>query len=359
MPQDQLISHLTTLGMGLFYLALSLSVSAFSIWFSLALWVQLPLGKILTLLLIALWIIFSLSVLGIYFTQLFVHRPISLLIYAVVAIIGLCWYFSLTPKQDRVWSPEVEKILTYEKQGPWITLNNVRNFTWHDDGSYDIHWEKRSFNLNEIKGVNLIASYWMGPQIAHTLVSFDFEHQQPIVFSLEIRKEKNESFSAIGGFFRQFELSLVAADEKDIIYTRSNIRKEKVYFFPVRIPKQEIRHLFLAYLDTADQLKQSPAWYNTLTSNCTTIIFDMAQAIHPNQLPKDYRILMSGYLPNYLYDSGALNRQWDIKTWYKHAYINPRTAHFSEQTDQSSEAFSLQIRAGLPTASRTNNMLKQ
>jgi hypothetical protein len=39
-------------------------------------------------------------------------------------------------------------------------------------------------------GVNVITSYWMGPQIAHTLVSFDFSDQKPLVFSIEIRKEK-------------------------------------------------------------------------------------------------------------------------------------------------------------------------
>lgn len=349
MVHNQFISSLSTFGIGLFYLILSLSVTAFSVWLSLALWIHLPLGKILSILLIILWVIFSLSVLGIYFTQFFVHRPISLIVYAIVATIGLCWYFNLAPKQDRIWSPEVEKLLTYQKYGQTVTLNNVRNFIWHDDSSYDIQWENRTFNLDDIQGVNLVASYWMGPQIAHTLVSFDFKNQKPIVFSLEIRKEKKESFSAIGGFFRQFELSLVAADEKDIIYTRSNIRKEKVYFFPVNIPKQQIQELFLEYLETADQLKKAPAWYNTLTSNCTTIIFDMAQAIHPDRLPKDYRILMSGYLPNYLYDNQVLNHQWTMQEWYTHAYINPRTMNFSQQKNQSSEAFSQQIRQGLPS----------
>ncbi len=82
-------------------------------------------------------------------------------------------------------------------------------------------------------GANIITSYWMGPKIAHTLSSaFDFAHSAPLTFSIEIRKEKNEDFSAIGGFFCKFEVSLIAADEKDIIYTRSNIRGEQVYFFP-------------------------------------------------------------------------------------------------------------------------------
>ena len=100
-----------------------------------------------------------------------------------------------------------------------ITLHNVRNFNWHPDGTYDVRWETRTFDLNQLNGINIITSYWMGPQIAHTLVSFEFKNQQPLVFSIEIRKEKTEEFSAIGGFFRKYELSLIASDEK-ILSTR-------------------------------------------------------------------------------------------------------------------------------------------
>lgn len=94
----------------------------------------------------------------------------------------------------------------------------------------------RTFDLNQLNGITLLL-YWMGPQIAHTLVSFEFKNQQPLVFSIEIRKEKTEEFSAIGGFFRKYELSLIASDEKDIVYTRSNIRKEQVYNFLVNMPR--------------------------------------------------------------------------------------------------------------------------
>ena len=73
------------------------------------------------------------------------------------------------------------------------------------------------------------------------------------------------------------------------------------------------------------ELKQTPKWYNTLTSNCTTIVFDMAQAISHHQYPSDYRLLLSGYLPNYLYDLNAFSHQWTMAQWYDHAHINPKT----------------------------------
>lgn len=333
------------LGMGLLHFLLSLGIISFSLWLCLALWVQMPLGKIITIGLIGIWIIFALSILGLYFTQFF-SRKFDILIFLFGIIFSLTWYFNIQPQQNRLWDPEGARLVSSIKNGNLVTVNNVRNFKWYTNGHYDEHWENRQYNLNDLSGVNIITSYWMGPQIAHTLVSFDFKNQRPLVFSIEIRKEKNEKFSAIGGFFRQFELSLIAADEKDILYTRSNIRHEKVYFFPINLPKNQIRTLFLEYLETAKELQQKPRWYNTLTSNCTTIVFDMVQTINQEQLPKDYRIFLSGYIPNYLYDRHVLSHNWTITEWYQRAYINSRTQNF--QPNQSSTLFSNLVRQEPP-----------
>lgn len=106
------------------------------------------------------------------------------------------WFgiFSLEAQQDRDWNPEVAEQLTYQKQGNLVQLHNVRNFNWHKDGTYDIRWENRTIDLDKITGVNVITSYWMGPQIAHTLVSFDFSDQKPLVFSIEDSQKKEKNF---------------------------------------------------------------------------------------------------------------------------------------------------------------------
>ncbi|MFC2994106.1 DUF4105 domain-containing protein [Acinetobacter sichuanensis] len=334
------------LGMGLIHSIFSIFVIFSSIWLCCALWFQAPFG-LFSRIMIGLWILFAFSILGIYIKQNLFSRHKDILIYILAFLCSLLWYFNIPAKQDREWNPEVDRLFTYKKQGNIVTIHNIRNFNWHTENKYDVHWDTRSYNLEHITGVNIITSYWMGPQIAHTLVSFDFSDQKPLVFSIEIRKEKTESFSAIGGFFRKYELSLIAADEKDLIYTRSNIRNEQVYFFPVKMPKTEMKALFTEYLEKTDELAQQAKWYNTLSSNCTTLVFDMVQAISPHELPLDYRLLASGYLPNYLYDLGALNQQWTIKQWYQRAHVNPRTDQFKHFEYQSSENYSKVIREGL------------
>lgn len=334
--------------MGVVHTLFSIFVLLSSIWLCCALWIQAPFGWLISRILIGVWIVFACSILGIYAIDHFFSRRKDVLIYILAFLFSLLWYFGIPARSDRIWNPEVAHELRYQRQGNIVTLSNVRNFDWHADGTATPHWESRTLDLNQITGVNIITSYWMGPQIAHTLVSFDFAQQKPLTFSIEIRKEQHEDFSAIGGFFRKFELSLLAADEKDIIYTRSNVRGEQVYFFPINMPKAEMKALFEEYLHKADDLRQQPKWYNTFSSNCTTLVFDMVQAVSRKQLPSNYRLLASGYLPNYLYDLGALNPQWNMQTWYQKAHVNPRTQRFSQFKYQNSENFSKVLRFGLP-----------
>jgi hypothetical protein len=316
-----------------------------SLWLSLMLWVQQPLGLIGSSMLIGAWVVFAGMVLGLYFSRHLISRRADSLLYVMAFLLSLLAYFSLDARQDRDWNPEVSRLLSYEQQGDVVTLHNIRNFDWLPDGRYRQRWESRRFDLNQITGVNIITSYWMGPEIAHTLVSFDFSNQKPLTFSIEIRKEQDEEFSVIGGFFRQYELNLVASDEKDILYTRSNVRGEQVYFFPVKMPKAQAQALFKEYLHKADELTQKPKWYNTLTSNCTTLVFDMVQAVSQKRLPSDYRLLASGYLPNYLYDLKVLDQGWDLHTWYQRAHVNPRVRQAAQI---SSHEYSRLIRQGLP-----------
>ncbi|MCC3309232.1 Lnb N-terminal periplasmic domain-containing protein [Psychrobacter sanguinis] len=293
------------------------------------------------------------------------------------------WFVWLPPKQDRSWMPEVSQVLqfTQNSRSPnLITLHNVRNFDWVrapgsekliqptqpyyykavEQGGQDVvakeRWSERTIDLNKLSGVDIINSYWMGEQIGHTLLSFRFEDERPLSFSIEIRKEEDESFSAFGGFVKQFELAVVASEERDIVYTRSNVRGEQVYMFPIQgLTQPQVQQLFMAYLQHAKELQQHPQWYNTLIRNCTTVIFDMARAIDPQSFPWDYRILASGYVPNYLYDEGLLPQQingaphhWDIDQWYIKAHVNPKVADFSFEDNQDPDAYSKKVRQGLP-----------
>ncbi|MEM6481346.1 MAG: DUF4105 domain-containing protein [Pseudomonadota bacterium] len=219
------------------------------------------------------------------------------LIAASVVTIG--WYKTIQPEQNRDWAIDVSRGVTADIQGESVLLSDVRDFQWHDATNATPNWSTYHYDLTKLDSVDMITSVWDSPDIAHLLVSFGFSDEQRVVFSVEIRKEAHEDFNTTGGFFRQFELVLIAATEDDIVKLRTNHRKEDVRLYPVALNADQRRDLFLAYVALAQQLEAKPKFYNTLTANCTTIVFGLAKQVLPD-LRADWRIVMSGHLPEYV-----------------------------------------------------------
>lgn len=317
-----------------------------SLWGGLALWYQLPGSDAVLVAVVVGWGILGLSaVLAALHVPIAGHRIIMVTWLLALAAL-LIWWQGITPRGDRDWAPDVSRLPHAVIDGDQVTIDNVRNFDWQTPDRYTEHWERRTYRLSELVSTDLIVSYWMGPAIAHTLVSFGFRDGQQLVFSVEIRRQRGESFSAIGGFFKQFEMALIAADEHDIVRTRSNVRDEDVYLYRVALPDDAARALFLAYLGKARELRDTPAFYHTLTSNCTTLVFDMVKRIIPG-LPVDYRLLLSGYLPGYLYDLEALDTSRSLVELKSRGHINSR-AQAADKGGHADSDFSDMIRAGVP-----------
>ena len=185
-------------------------------------------------------------------------------------------------------------------------------------------------------------SYWMGEAIAHTIVSFGFREGARLAFSIEVRKESDERFSTIGGFFKLYELTIIAADERDVVRLRSNIRGEDVRIYRLRITPDHAQKLLREYIEEANDLAYTPRFYNTLTSNCTTLAFELMRAVHPG-LPLDARIVLAGYLPNYAYELGATDTSLPFEKLRQLSRIGDRA-----MLADSDPGFSAKIREGLP-----------
>src|SRR5450830_1823898 len=317
---------------------LSLLVSLAGAGAGLALWYQLqapPQIKVAAIVFLALAVLAAMRALW--------QRRWRPVIWFVVFFTGvLGWWSTFKPSHDRIWADDVARLLHIDVDGSKVRLTNVRNFDWRSETDYTVRWENREYDLDHLVTADLVLSYWMGPAIAHTLVSFGFDDGRYLTFSVEIRKEKGESFSALGGFFRNFETVLVASDERDIVRVRTNVRGEDVYFYRLQVEPATLRQLFIGYAGEARKLEQAPQFYNTLTSNCTTIVFELARAINP-QLPLDYRLLASGYLAAYAYDVGGLTPGFDYATLQARGRITERAIAAGNDA-----RFSTLIRVGMP-----------
>jgi len=232
------------------------------------------------------------------------------------------WWGSIAPRQDRDWRPEVAHNVTSTETGGMITLDHVRNFDWTTETEANERWETRAVNADEITSVDAILSVWDSPDIAHTLISFGFGDGQHIVFSTEIRKEKDEDFTSIGGFFKQFELVVIAADERDIVRLRTDVRGEQVSLYPLDISPEVRKELFLSFLALGNELSARPAWYNTITANCTTVPYHLVRRLTDRAVP-DVRVLLSGRLPSYLHELGVLRPDMKLEDVIARASVAP------------------------------------
>jgi hypothetical protein len=263
-------------------------------------------------------------------------------VYATSAALFLVWWATITPTNNRNWAPAVARTASATIDGDRLVINNVRNFTWHSDTDFGERWEQRTYHLSEVTDVDLIMSYWAGEAIAHTIISFGFNNSTMLAFSIETRKESHEVYSSIAGFFKQYELVVVAADERDVVRVRSNVRGEDVRIYRLRMTPDNARLLLREYVDEINDIARTPRFYNTLTSNCTVLIFDMVRVVHPG-LPLDSRVLLSGYLPQYVYDLGAIDTSVPFERLCELSKIHERAA----QADADPN-FSARIREGIP-----------
>lgn len=228
-------------------------------------------------------------------------------VWAGVALTSLgfaCWYGTRKPRLDKAWIPEVAHGLTGDVQGV-VHIPHVRRFRWITRKEVVEVWEAQSYDPDAIASVDLVMSVWSNPLIAHTMVSFGFADGRHLVFSGETRRQKGDRFTITGGFFRRFELILIAADERDVIHLRTDVRREKVSLYPVLMDAPARKALFLAFIRQGNDLARQAMWYNTVTTNCTTVPFEIVRTI-ASGLRYDWRLLFSGHLPGYLHKLGVL-----------------------------------------------------
>jgi hypothetical protein len=316
---------LRLLGHALFLLSLALATA----WAATALWVQIAAPLV--------WLLWA-ALAATSLAALSLHWRSPKASWAVVAVASLAiagWYLSLQPRQDRDWSPDVAHNVTGEVNGNIASLHNIRNFRWTSASAAEERWEDRSYNLDEITSLDMFTSTWGNPNIAHLLVSFGFKDGQHLVYSVEIRKEQGEVFSSVGGFFRQFEIALIAATEEDIVRVRTNQRGEDVQLFPIKLDPEKRRALFLTYLAYGNQLAAKPQFYNTVTANCASTVYALVKSIEP-QMPLDSRLLFSGQLPEYIDELGGLEGEMPMAERRAKAAISAKAKAIPEGADFSS-----------------------
>ena len=258
----------------------------------------------------------------------------------------LVWFFNLLPSNNRDWQPDLAVLPWAEITGDKLVLHNIRNCDYRTETDFTCDYYDRGIDLAKLQTVDLFLVYWSSPHIAHTMLSFGFGEDDTVCFSIETRKEKGENYSAVKGFFRQYEKIYVMADERDLVRLRTNYRHEDVYLYRLKVKPETIRKVFLDYLREMNRLKEQPEWYNALTANCTTSIRQHTVPYNP-EARLDWRLIINGYIDQMIYERGGFSSDLSFTALKEASYINKKAQAAGQSAD-----FSRLIRAGLPELSR-------
>jgi hypothetical protein len=318
-----------------------LVVLGLAAWGALALWYRAPFAPPFRASLAAAWCVVGLVALVLYFRGRW-RLAAATLGCAMALLFG--WWSTLLPSNHRDWAVELSRAPRGSINGDTLTIGDVRDFDWRSEEDFTPRWETRVYDLRQLASVDLVADYWAGEAIAHTIVSFGFADGRYLAWSIELRRDKTQHFSAIEGFFKQAELIALAGDERDLIRLRTNARREDLRLYRLRVGPEAARAALVAYVDEANDLADHPRWYNTATTNCTTVVFKIARMVEPGA-PLDWRVLFSGYFPDFAYDHGVLDTSLPFPALREASKISTRAINADAST---SESFSRAIRAGLP-----------
>jgi hypothetical protein len=271
-------------------------------------------------------------------------RPFARAALGVAGILALMvvWWLAIPPRNDRAWLPDVARLATTSQTGSLLTVRNLRNFDYRSETDFDQRWETRTYDLDRLRGIDLFIVYWGSDLIAHTIASWEFDGGDHLAISIETRKERGESYSALRGFFRQFELYYVVADERDVIGVRAAHRGEQVFLHRIRLPAERARALLLAYMREINRLAGEPAWYNALTHNCTTTIRYHAEQVAASGA-WSWKILANGHLDELWYERGTIDNRLPFAELRRRSDITERAKAAAGAAD-----FSRRIRDSLP-----------
>jgi hypothetical protein len=245
------------------------------------------------------------------------------------------------------WQKALSKLSTAEFHGDFVTIKNVRDCQYkgsESEAATIAKFDDRTYDLRKLVRVWYVSTPFQQTRLAaHTFLSFEFSDGSFLCITIEARKRVGQVYNLFKGAFRAYPLIYIAADERDVIFVRTNIRKDDVYLFPVRATKQKVRALFEDMLKEMNQLALEPAWYNTIWNNCTSRIIYHINRVTPHRLPRFVLAsFVTGLADKLAFDHGFIDTELSLEQARKKYAISKRAREVGYAED-----FSRRIRQNL------------
>jgi hypothetical protein len=229
------------------------------------------------------------------------------------------------PQLNKEWAEDSKILPSIQIENNIVTISNIRDWRYGHQEVISNTYFTDVFDVEKIKNTYLLFNPfgdWEG--VGHFWFVFEFEDNKTISVSVEARREKDESYSAIRGLFNTYELWYSFGSVQDHITRRVVYHNEDVYKYPLLISQESSKALFLEMVYDAQQLETQPRFYNTVSSNCTNILADAANRVQKGSIPLHYSRVFTGFSDNQLYDLKFIPHDKPFEQIYEEAYINEK-----------------------------------
>lgn len=240
------------------------------------------------------------------------RRPIRYLFFILLfaLLLGGAIALNSPPRADRQWDKGFSRTPHFTEIGDsqW-RLTELRAFTFDEAGAANQAWRTVEFNPTELTEVWFFVEpfeAWGG--VAHTLLSFVFDGDDPqtLSISVEARREESETYSGFRGLFNAYELINVWSTEQDILTRIAVSLDHDIYAYRLNVTPEQAQVILQHFIRRTNELHEHPRYYNTLTSNCTNELAKAVNDAFPGALPSHYSHRLTGYSGQRLHELGFL-----------------------------------------------------
>lgn len=221
-------------------------------------------------------------------------------------LIIFLWRSALTPSNDKEWQQQLTVMPKVSVDGEVLVVEGVRNYTWKDTKPEKVEWEKRTYRMENLRGLDLILEpFIFSSFMAHTMLSFDFGPDGRLLLSIEARKEEGENYNPILGGLNKYELIYLFIDEKDAFDIRAQHGHE-LYAFPIRGNGLQLRAFLLSLCSSTNNLQDGPRFYHIIRHNCTTAWIQHSDLISNNPVGLQLESVFNGLIVKLLHRRGLI-----------------------------------------------------
>ena len=240
------------------------------------------------------------------------------------------------PTNDGPWSPDQAVLPWAEFHDDQVTVHNIRNSFYRTVDDYTVRLYSKTFDLRKLTSIDfIVVPFNDNPSIAHTMLSFGFEDKDYLVSSVEIRKRVGQKYSALNGFFNQYTLMYVLADERDMLWKETIGFQQETFIYRTKATPKQAREMFVDVMRRVNKLVREPEFYNTLTNNCTTNIRNHVNHLIPNDVPYDYHVLLPGHSDELAYNLGLIEAKGSFEETRAAAKVNFNAYLYRDDPDFS------------------------